>query len=216
MRPLRARQPEQVGDERLAGGRREQVVAADDHPDPLGGVVDDDREVVGEGAVATAQDEVVDDVGALAVEAVHEPDLGALGPQADRERLPGVGAPAGLRGADLAARPRVGVLGLAVMGGRRLADLAPRAEAPVGQPGLGQARQRRPVELAALGLAHDLAVPVEADRAQIVELLGDEALPHAPRVEILDPDQERRPGCAREQPREQRRSQVAEVQLAGR
>ena len=151
------------------------------------------------------------------MEAVDEPDLGALGPQADRERLPGVARAGALRGGRARGtspgrRPRA----LAVRRGRRLADLAPRAEARVDQPGLGQARQRRPVALAALGLAHDLAVPVEADRARSSSCSASKLAPRRAPVEILDPHQERRPGRAREQPREQRRAQVAEVQLAGR
>ena len=55
---------------RLARSRGQQVVAADDLPHSLRGVVDDDGEVVGPGAVAAAEHEVVDDVGALAVEPV--------------------------------------------------------------------------------------------------------------------------------------------------
>ena len=72
VRPGRALEAEQVAEQRLAGGRGEQVVAADDLADALVGVVDDHREVVGEGAVAAAQDEVVDRVGALPVQAVGD------------------------------------------------------------------------------------------------------------------------------------------------
>ena len=66
VRPGRPRQPEQVAEEGLPGGRRQQVVAANDLPHSLIGVVDDHGEVVGEGAVAAPQDQIVDRFGALA------------------------------------------------------------------------------------------------------------------------------------------------------
>ena len=58
-----------------------------------------------------------------------------------------------------------------------------------------------------------LPVPVDAERAQVVELTRDELLAHAADVEVLDPHQE--PGAARpgEQPGEQRRPQVAEMEI---
>ena len=71
--PGRAGQPEQVAEQRLAGRRGQQVVAAHDLFDPLVGIVDDDGEVVGEGAVAAAQDDVVGRVDPLAAQAIDDP-----------------------------------------------------------------------------------------------------------------------------------------------
>ena len=79
VRPRRPRQAEEIAEQRLAGGRWEQVVAADDLPNPLLGIVDDDGQVVGEGAVTAAQDEVVDHVGSLAAQPVGHRHLDALG-----------------------------------------------------------------------------------------------------------------------------------------
>jgi hypothetical protein len=68
----------------------------------------------------------------------------------------------------------------------------------------------------AVGLEDDLAVPVDPQRAQVVELLLGRAGDHAALVEVLHPHEEARPGGPREQPREQRGAQVADVQRAGR
>ena len=53
------RQSEEVLQQGLAGRRRQQVVAPADLVDPLGGVVDDDGQVVGRHAVVAAQHDVV-------------------------------------------------------------------------------------------------------------------------------------------------------------
>ncbi len=52
------RQPEQLVEPQLAGRRGQQVGAAHDVRDPLIGVVDDDRELVGDDPVAAPQDDV--------------------------------------------------------------------------------------------------------------------------------------------------------------
>jgi hypothetical protein len=94
--------------------------------------------------------------------------------------------------------------------GRRLADLGPRAIALVDE--IAERLDRRLVALQPLRLEHDLAVPVEPDRGQVGELLLCDPLAHAAGVEVLHPQQEARPGGTGEQPRQQRRAQVAEVQ----
>ncbi len=53
-------QPEPAQEPDLAQGARQQVGSPDDLADALVGVVDGHREVVGEGAVVAAHDEVVD------------------------------------------------------------------------------------------------------------------------------------------------------------
>ena len=71
------------------------------------------------------------------------------------------------------------------------------------------------VGLQALGLAHDRPVPVQAQRGEVGELLLGDAGPHAPGVEVVDAHEKARALRAREQPRQQRGAQVAEVQRAG-
>ncbi len=58
--PLRVGQAERLLDEPLARGGGEQVVAADDLADALARVVDDDGELVGDGAGAARDGEVAD------------------------------------------------------------------------------------------------------------------------------------------------------------
>src|SRR4051794_36243586 len=83
----------------------------------------------------------------------------AVRPQAQGRRATRALALRALGGRQLAARPGVGADGPVRRAGR-LGDLAARAVARVDV----QARDRIRVEGAALGLAHDLAVPVDADR----------------------------------------------------
>ena len=73
-------------------------------------------------------------------------------------------------------------------------------------------RERGVVQLAALGLAHDRPVPVQAERGEVGELLLGDAGPHAPAVEVVDAQEEARALRAGEQPGQQRGAQVAEVQ----
>jgi hypothetical protein len=100
--------------------------------------------------------------------------------------------------------------------GCRFADLRARAEAGV-QPLLYlQPREGVLIQRHALGLPHRRLVPVEAKRPEIVELaalvLGARTL----RIEILDAHEKARRLRAREQPRDQRGAQAAEVQRPGR
>ena len=64
-------------------------------------------------------------------------------------------------------------------------------------------------------LAHDRAVPIEPQRGEVGELLVVEALAHAAAVEVLHAHQVAGVLAAREQPGDQRRAQVAEMQGAG-
>ena len=96
----------------------------------------------------------------------------------------------------------------------RVEDLAARAEARVDAVGLGEPVDRGVVAGPAFALPDDLAVPVEADRAQVTELPGLRAGTDA--VEVLHAHQEPAPGRPGEQPRQQRRAQVADVEVARR
>jgi hypothetical protein len=194
----------------------EQVRAADDLLDALRRIVDDDREVVGRRAVVAPHHQVVDHALARAEEPVLEAHELTRGAQAQRRRAPGRLALGALGGRQLAAGAGVGALGQwSVRRRRRLADLPPRAEARVQQTLGVEPGDRVGVLLEPLGLAGDGWIPVQADRRQVGELLLGVALAHAAGVEILDAHQELRSGGAGEQPREQRRAQVAEVQRAG-
>jgi hypothetical protein len=210
-------QAEARGEPELARGGVQEVLAADDLADPLGAVVDDDRQVVGERAVVAAHDEVVDDARLRAVDAVGEGDRRGVGGDAQRRRAPGRLALGALRRGQVAARAGVVALGQRAVRRRgRLADLRARAPAGVDEPVALQLRQRVGVEVQARGLPDDLAVPVDPDRREVGELLAREVRADPPGVEVLDPQQERRALGAGVEPRQQRRAQVAEVQRAGR
>src|SRR5918997_3575021 len=68
----------------------------------------------------------------------------------------------------------------------------------------------------ALRLADHRPVPFEAQRAQVLELALGHSGAYAPGVEVLHPHEEPCPGGASEEPREQRRAQVAEMEVARR
>ena len=218
VRPHRSVEAEQIAEQRLRRGGRQQVVAADDLLDALIGVVDDDREVVGEGAVAAAEDDVVDGIGALAVQTVGDrrprrPRPGGAG------RTPHRRPPGGrTRGRKVPARARVEALGrVAVLGRGRLPDLAPRAEAAV-DPAVAlepvERRARRgPIRADWRTTSPSQSIP-SARRSS--SWLAANSLADAALVEVLDPHQEPRAGRPREQPGEQRRPQVAEVEVPGR
>ena len=153
------------------------VVAADDVGDPHLGVVDGDREVVEDAAVAAGDDEVVVAAvgeGDRAADQVLDDRLALVGhPQADRrprvvDRLAAVAAVGAV----------LGLPGLDLLGGRRVA---------VGGAGLEQPRERGLVALAARDLGDRPLVPVELQPAQRVEDLLDVLLGRALAVGVLDP-----------------------------
>ena len=209
--------PSSPARKQLARGRLQQVVAADDLADALPGVVDDHREVVGGRAVVAADHEVVDDPVLVAVQAIGEADARGAGADAQRRRA-AAGALAALLGlGELEAGAGVGALGQRpVGGGARRADLGARAEALVEVARVAQAVDRVLVGLGARGLPDHVAVPVEADRAEVVQLPLGRAGLHPPLVEVLHPHEEAGAGAAGRQPREQRRAEVADVQGARR
>ena len=114
---------------------------------------------------------------------------------------------------------RAGVRALRTVLVRRrscLADLAARAPAFVDQPLPVQALERGLVELDSLGLAHYVAVPVDAERGEVVKLLLLEVTADAAGVEVLHPDEEARVAAAGEQPGEEGGPEVPQVQRPGR
>ncbi|SIA83898.1 Uncharacterised protein [Mycobacteroides abscessus subsp. abscessus] len=146
-----------MGELRLRGRLGEQVEAAHDLVDALERVVDDGRQVVGGHAVRAAHDEVVDSSGVGAVQLVEHGPLGRGGGQAQRG-----GAPQSGQSLNVAA------------GAVALED----------EPARGQRRQGGLVRVGPLGLDEGLAVPVDSDRRQVLDLaLGG---PRAFAVDVLD------------------------------
>jgi RNA polymerase sigma-70 factor (ECF subfamily) len=213
----RDRKPEQLGKQHLSGRRFEEVIAADDLADAPIGIIDDDREVVCRNVVAAPEDEVVDRPGLRAVQTVregHRRRARVKAPRARRRRTPARRTLALRKRATGAA---VGATTIAdVRRGRGEPHLRPCTPAGVRAACAAQLFGGLAVALPARALADDLPVPVEADRAQLAQLgalvLGTGAL----WVEILDPQQEAPPVRACEEPGDQRRTEVAEVQWSAR
>ena len=192
-------------------------------------IVDDDGEVVGGMAVGSQQHLIADDVGVKADLAAHEigeHDLAVLGrAEADGRRLSGLHAPLRFGRIDLRAaarifrrqivRERLFALGFELLG---------RAEAVIRAPFLEEHARARLIFSEPLGRSirpdrsADLRplIPVQAEPAQIFENrrvgVGRRALD----VGVFDAQDERAVLPAREQPVEQRRADVADVQVAGR
>ncbi len=199
----------------LARGGAEQVVAAGHLVDPGRGVVDHDGEVVGDHAVAAAQHEVVDRAADLALPEVLHAPLRHLGAQPQRgfaSQLPHpLATGLALGGGEVAAGAGIGA-GRGVRGARRLEDLPPGAVALVDEALRRQGADRGLVVRAALRLADDLAVPVQAQRRKVLQLALRGALLHS--IEVLDPQVEGAAGAAREHPGQDRGAKVPQVQVA--
>ena len=104
------------------------------------------------------------------------------------------------------------VAGRHVRRGGGLADVAARAVALEDEAARGQRRQGGLVRVGPRGLDEGFAVPVDADRFQVLDLAlgGPGAFP----VDVLDAQDETPPGRARPRPRENRGAQVAQVEVA--
>jgi hypothetical protein len=147
----------------LAWRRVEQVGAADDGVDPLCGVVDDHRQLVGKLAVGTQQDEIAD--GAFCevlpqgpLHAIVESEISRLPARAFARRAPPVQRPdrhgrfPGIHQAAIDRRS-------AEAGG----NLAPRTGAGIRLAGELQPGQCRPIEIQTPALDDDLAIPLKAE-----------------------------------------------------
>ena len=168
-------------------------------------------------AIVAAHDEIVDGAVLRAQQAVVEADARRLASHAQRGRAPralGLGA---LCSGQFAAGSGISALGQRPMRRRGcFADLGARAVAGI-QPSVGvEARERLVVELQALGLTDDRPVPVQPECGQVCELRRGHARPHPPVVEVLDAQQQPCALRAREQPRQQRGAQAAEMKRARR
>ncbi len=191
-------------------------------------IVDHDREVVGGRAVGPDDDRVADDVGLepdVAAHGVGEDDVALLGHAkpnrgafAGRDARRGLFARQPAAGAGVARRPAVRerVLALGV-------ELRGRTEAVVRGSRAEQLRGVRLIEMQPLRLpvrtvrAADVGpfVPVEPEPAQVAHDRGLRLARRSLDVGVLDAQDEGAAGAAREQPVEQRRAGVADVQLPG-
>ena len=180
-------------------------------------------------AVGADNDRVADDVGLkphLAAHEVLESDLAILGhAEADRRPLAGGDAGVGLIARQPAARARV--LRGTPFGERALTigiELSDRAEAVIRVRGVQELLCVRGIQVQPLGLpirsprTADVGafVPVQAEPAEIAE---DRRFRHVGRaldVGVLDAKDERAAVAAREEPIEQRRAGVADMQMPGR
>lgn len=70
------------------------------------------------------------------------------------------------------------------------------------------------MDVCARGLDEDLAIPIDSQRAQLVDLALRGTGAHA--IDVLDSQDKLPSGCARPQPREQRGAEVSQVQVAAR
>src|SRR5688572_7423918 len=100
--------------------------------------------------------------------------------------------------------------------GQRGGDVGAGAEAGIDQPPLAQLVQGRFVEMRPTRLDDRLAIPPQAEPAQILEYALDELGPAAAGVEILDPQTEASARRARRQMTQRRRISMAKVQPARR
>ncbi len=214
VRVRRRRHAQRASQPDLPRRRVDEVGAAHDLLDALRRVVDDDREVVGVRAVVALHDEVVDDAGLRPQHPVVEVHARRAGVHPQRGHAPRRAAlPRArrrtARGTCPDTRPRAAARAPPTRsrGSRRACRSTRRPAAATAPP--RTARPRSDCTTTSPSQSSPIA-------ARSVELRLGEPRPHAPRVEILDPHQEPDARRAREQPREQRGAQVAEVQDARR
>ncbi len=202
---------------RLAGRRRQQVGAAHDLVDALVRVVDDDGEVVGGDAVVAAEDDVVDESLDATVQAVHDRHGRHLGVEPERRGSTVGGSTCALRAGEPQAGAGIGPLGsLAVGSAARLEDLPPGAGALVGEPGGLEGGEGVAVQVEASRLAHRGVVGPEAQRVEVAALRRLVVGVAGTLVEVLDAHDEPTARRAGEEPGEQARPQVAQVERARR
>ena len=211
VRPARLALSEQPVQEDLPRRRGEQVRSPQHLRDPHRAVVHHDRELVREDAVAAAEHEVADQL--LGIERPVSGDLVVEG-----ERT-GWDAQAQRRGARPAALGPLGA-GQACTGARiaralvavrcaRRRDL--RAGAVTFIHMVAELSQGLLVERGTVRLEHGRTVPVEAEPAELLQLLLCHARTDARSIDVLDADGVSATACSRPQPGEQRRARVSQV-----
>ena len=100
-------------------------------------------------------------------------------------------------------------------GSGRLSYLTSRAPAWVGEAGLLECSDGVSVDIDAIGLAHGRAVPFETQSQQVRRLAVVGLGLNKCGVEILVPQQKTAAARPGEKPGEQRRSQIADMEIAG-
>ncbi len=221
MQVLRGRHTEQVLQEHLARGGCQQVVAAHHLGHTLHRVVDDHGEVVGRHPVASSQHHVVDEPGDVTGQPVVDRELEVVGPQPQCRGPSGPDPLGPLRLGEGSAGAGVGPVGEVDVGRARGGvdlgpDLAPRAEAGVDEVASREFGDRRLVAIETFALADHLAVVVDAQGGEIGELAELVLGGRGDAVEILHPDQETAAAGSGREPRDERRAQVAQMQVTRR
>ena len=228
MQEHRQRRAQSLVDENLLGRVAEVVVAADDVRDAHGHVVDDHRQVVGDGAVGTLDDEVADGlVGELDRRPQHVFEDGRAGrhTKAQRPGLAGGLAPRHFVGGQVAAAAAVhpgALLGLC-----RLSpglELLRRAEARVEVPAGHELVDVLAVDVRTLGLpvrpvgaGHARPfVPVKAHLAQRAQDLLYGLVGGARHVGVLDAQDEHTVVLSGVDEVVEPRAGAAQVQVPGR
>ena len=218
---------EQPGQERLAGGGRGEVAAADHLGDAHREIVDHHRELVRVHPVAATQHEVAGDGAHVFAEGpldgVVDLDLRALRHGQAQGGRAAEGA--GRHAVRAAGAGVAGALVAGVGGAGDAGDLGAGAVAEVGEAAGGEQVGGGGVEGDAQGLdvrrggaafVVGALVPAEAEPAEIVEDLGGLAGEGAGDVEVFHPEDELALRPARRGRAEEGRGGAAEVEVAGR
>ncbi len=151
------------------------------------------------------------------LESIDERLVAAITAQAQRGGAAGLAERCPLAIAEVATCARVSAIGIGPMwrlGGQ--SNLAARAEALVHQAVGAQALDGLEVERETVRLTHHFAVPIESDAAERGQLLRLVKLRRRHPIQILHPHQISAVARSGDQPRDERRSEVAEVQRPGR
>ncbi len=205
-------------DEDLSGGRKEEVLAADDFRDAHRDVVDDHGKFVGGDVVAIPDEEVA--------------EVGAGSESRGAEALVGEGDPAVIRDAEAPIRAaRLGIVGgcsrgrapgrwvdwffVLGVGGLARAEVAAGTGAGVDAVEVAEAMPSVEVEVAAVTLKNGFAVPVEAEPEEVFERGVDEFGATAGGVEIFDSENDSPAGRAGAAVGEGKGPRVAEMEMAG-
>jgi hypothetical protein len=229
MGELRRGEAERLIEQQLPRRVRDVILAADHMRDLHQRIVDDHGEVVLRAAVGADDDGIADYLGVenhLAADEIVELDLDVV------RHLEADDRPLAALDPQLRIRERNAAAGAAVL--RRLPrreirlparlELLRGTEAVVRGAGVQQLVCVRRVEMQALGLpvramlAADVGplVPVEAEPAQILEDAGLRLAGRSLGVGVLDPQDERAVLAVGEEPVEERRPRIADVELPGR
>jgi hypothetical protein len=150
--------------------RVEQIIAAHDLVDRLRSIIDDDRELIGEGAILASHDEIIDGAFDLSMCAVEEFNFGRVCAHSQRRLATTRAPPCQLGRAQLAADPGV-ARRCPVWRRGSLADLSASAPALVQQPVSTEPFERFAIERLAFALNDDRSIRLKSDRGEVAELL---------------------------------------------